>query len=129
LRNLPEDKMSAKLRIVLLPCAALILSACGSGPQSLIVGKWDVVSAKAAGVDAGFTEVGKAIKMSAEFGSNGTASVTMLGHTMQGTYKLNGPNELEWSMGGITTKARVNVTETELQVTDDSNRTIKYKRK
>jgi hypothetical protein len=53
----------------------------------------------------------------------------MMGQTLQGNYKINGGNELEWTTSGITTKSKLNVTATELEVTDDANRTIKYKRK
>ena len=83
-----------------------------------------------AGADAG-PEVGKAlnvIKMSAEFGPDGTAKLTMFGRALQGTYKFDG-NELEWTVNGLTTKSKANVTATELAVTDDANRTITYKRK
>ena len=121
--------MNAKVSIVGLAWVALFLSACGSSPQSLIVGKWDVASAKVGGVDVGSGEVGKAIRMSAEFNKEGTARLTMLGQTMQGTYKVNGGNELEWTMSGITTKSKLNVTATELELTDAANRTITYKRK
>jgi len=125
--KLSEDNMSAKLSIVVFACVALFLSACGSSPQSLIVGKWEV--AKAGGVDLGSSEVGKAIKMSAEFSKDGTAKLTMLGQTLQGTYKVNGENQLEWTMSGITTKSKLNVTANELELTDAANRTVTYKRK
>ena len=105
--------MNANLSVVLAACVALSFSACGSSPQSLILGKWEVESA---------------MKITAEFNRDGTAKLTMFGQTLQGTYKLNGENELEWTMSGITKKSKVNVTATELEVTDDSNRTIKYKR-
>jgi hypothetical protein len=129
--------MNAKLSIVLVACVALLVSACGSSsqsligasPESLILGKWEATSAKVGGADAG-PEVGNAlnaVKMTAEFNRDGTARITMLGQTLQGSYKLNGENELEWTMSGITKKSKVNVTATELEVTDDSNRTIKYK--
>ena len=75
------------------------------------------------------TEAGKAIKMTAEFSRDGTAKLTMFGQTLQGTYKLDEGNELEWTLNGITTKSKVNVTPTELELTDDANRTITYKRK
>jgi hypothetical protein len=107
--------MNARLSIVLVTCMALFGSACGSSPQSLILGKWEVESAP--------------MKMTAEFSGNGTAKITMLGQTLQGTYKLDGGNELQWTMNGMTTKSKVNVTATELELTDDANRTIKYKRK
>ena len=95
-----------------------------------LFGKWEAASATVAGADAG-PEVGSAlnaIKMTAEFGGDGTAKITMFGRTLQGTYKFDG-SELEWTVNGITTKSKANVTATELDVTDAANRTIKYKRK
>jgi uncharacterized protein (TIGR03066 family) len=130
--------MTAKLSIALVACAALFASACHSNPQSLIlsdpqsliVGRWEVVGAQVGGVDdPSATAAGKAIKMSAEFNRDGTATITMMGHTMQGTYKITGANELEWTMSGVTTKSKLNLTATDLDLTDDANRTIKYKRK
>jgi hypothetical protein len=122
--------MNVKLSKVLVTCIALFVSACGSSPQRLILGKWQVASAQVGGADAGSAaEVGRAIKMTAEFSRDGTAKLTLLGQTLQGTYKLNAENELEWTMNGITTKSKVNVTATELELTDEANRTIKYKRK
>ena|ERR1700735_473382 len=105
--------MNAKLNMVLLACVALFLSACAPSPQSLILGKWEVEGA---------------IKMTAEFNRDGTAKLTMFGQTVQGTYRLDGENMLEWSLNGRTTKGKVNVTATELELTDDQNRTIKYRR-
>jgi hypothetical protein len=121
--------MNVKLSIVLAAGVALLVSACGSSPENLILGKWEVARAQVGGVDVGGAEVGKAIQMSAEFNRDGTAKVSMFGRTLQGTYKLDGGNELEWTMNGITTKSKVNVTATELELTDDANRTIKYRRK
>ena len=130
--------MNAKLSIVLVACVALFVSACGSSPQSLtlgnpqslILGKWEVAGAQVGGVDnESAAAAGRAIKMSAEFNRDGTARITMMGQTLQGTYKINGENELEWTMSGITTKSKLNVSATELEVTDGANRTIKYKRK
>jgi len=106
--------MNAKLSIVLVACVALFLSACGSSPQSLILGKWEVENVP--------------MKMTAEFNSDGTAKITMLGQTLRGTYKLDAGNELVWTMNGTTTKGKANVTATELELTDNANRTIKYKR-
>jgi hypothetical protein len=118
--------MNAKLGIVLVACVALLVSACGSSPESLILGKWEVESAKVGGAEvAGGAEAGRAINMTAEFSRDGTAKITMLGQTLQGTYKLGAGNELEWTMNGITTKSKINVTATELKLTDDANRTIK----
>jgi hypothetical protein len=123
--------MNAKLSsIVLSTCGALFLSACGSRPQNLIVGKWEVAGARVEGAEVpSAVAAGRAIKMTAEFSPDGTAKMTMFGQTLQGTYKLNGENELEWTMNGITTKAKLNVSATELDVTDDANRTITFTRK
>ena len=106
--------MKAKVWMVVAAWVLLFLSGCGSSPQSLIVGKWEVENAPA--------------RMTVEFKGDGTAKLSMLGQTVQGTYKLNGENELEWSMNGRTTKAKVKVTATALELTDDANRTIRYKR-
>jgi hypothetical protein len=106
--------MTAKLSTALVTCIALFVSACGPSPQSLILGKWEVENAP--------------MKMTAEFSPDGTAKITMLGQTVQGKYKLNSGNELEWTMNGMSTKGKVNVTGTELELTNDSNQTIKYKR-
>ncbi len=65
--------------------------------------------------------------MTAEFSRDGTAKITMFGQTLQGTYKLNAENELEWTLNGRTAKSKVKVAATELELTDDANRTIKYK--
>lgn len=105
--------MKVKLSIALVACAALFVSACSS-PQSLIVGQWEVENAP--------------LKMTAEFSGDGTAKLTMFGQTVQGKYKLDA-GELVWTVSGITTKSKANVTATELELTDDQNRTIKYKRK
>ena len=122
--------MNSKLSIVLVACVALFVSACGSGAQNLILGKWEVAGAQVGGVDdPSAAAAGKAIKMSAEFNRDGTAKMSMMGQTLQGTYKIIGDNELDWTMSGITTKGKLNVTATELDLTDDANRTIKYKRK
>jgi len=105
--------MHTKLLVVLACGMALFLVACLSTPQSLIVGKWEVEGAP--------------MKMVAEFHPDGTAFVTMLGQRLRGTYKLSGDN-LEWTMNGTTTRMKVNVTVSELEVTNDQNQTIKYKR-
>jgi hypothetical protein len=106
--------MNAKVSIVLAACVALLLSACGSSPQSLILGRWEADSA---------------MKVTAEFSRDGTAKITMFGQTLRGRYELNADNELEWTLNGRTTKSKVNVTAAELELTDAANRTIKYKRK
>jgi hypothetical protein len=107
--------MNAKLSIALFACVALFVPACGSGPQNLIVGKWEVE--------------GAALKMTAEFSKDGTAQIAMLGQTLQGRYKLDDGNELEWTLNGITSRSKANVTADELELTDSANQTIKYRRK
>jgi uncharacterized protein DUF4923 len=109
----PWRTLTPRLSVAIGISMALFVSACGSSPQSLILGKWEVDSA---------------VKMTAEFNRDGTAKITVLGQTVQGKYKLNDENELEWTMNGISTKGKVKVTATELELTDDQNRTIKYKR-
>ena len=110
-----KKEMKTKLSAMITIGAVLFLSACGLGTQSLILGKWEVENAP--------------LKIAVEFHNDGTANITMFGQTLQGTYKLNPENELTWTVNGRTTKAKVNVTATELELTDDQNRTIKYKRK
>jgi hypothetical protein len=95
-------------------CAALFLFGCGSSTQSLIIGKWQAESA---------------IKLTAEFHKDGTANLTMFGQTMRGKYSLTPPDELEWTLNGRTTKAKVKVTAEELELTNAENQTIVYKRK
>ena len=120
--------MNATLSILPAACVALFLSACGSSPQSLILGKWEVARAKVGGTEVASPVVVGAIKLSAEFSRDGTAKITMFGQTVQGKYKLNSGNELEWTMNGMSTKSKVNVTAIELELTNDQNQTIKYKR-
>jgi hypothetical protein len=107
--------MNSPLSFVMAACLAIFTSACGYGSRSLILGKWEVENAPT--------------KMTAEFDRDGTAKITIFGQTVQGTYKLNADDELEWSMNGMHTKAKINVTASELDVTDSENRTIKYKRR
>jgi hypothetical protein len=107
--------MNSKLNLVTVACMAIFISACGHSSHSLILGKWEVENAP--------------MKMTAEFDRDGTAKMTMLGQTLQGSYKVNADDELEWSMNGMSTKAKINVTTTELEVTDSENRTVKYRRR
>ena len=104
--------MKATSCTVVAVCLFLLV-ACGSSPQSLIVGKWEVQNAT--------------MKMTAEFNDDGTASINMFGQTLRGTYKLS-DDELEWSVNGKTTRTKVKITPRELELTDSSNRTVKYKR-
>jgi hypothetical protein len=105
--------MKTKLGVVVAACVALSVSACGSSPQNLIVGKW---------------EAGEGgVKVTAEFTKDARAKLTMFGQTLQGTYKVNGGDELEWTLNGKTMKSKVKVTATELEVTSEGQ-TIKYKK-
>lgn len=97
------------------PAYFVLLLACRPGNQDLIVGRWEVENAPT--------------KLTAQFKNDGTATLSIFGQTVQGTYQLNPQGELEWSMNGMTSKAMVKVTATELELTDNQNRTIKYKRK
>ncbi len=83
--------MNVKLSFALVASVALFVSSCSS-PQSLILGKWEVENAP--------------LKMTAEFSADGTARMTMFGQTLQGKYKLDDGNELEWTMNGTTTKSK-----------------------
>jgi hypothetical protein len=105
--------MKTKLAFVVLACVTLFVSGCGSSPQNLIVGKWE------AGQEGA--------KLKAEFTKDGKATLTMFGRPIQGTYKVNGGDELEWTLNGKTTKFKMKVTATELEVTSEGN-TITYKR-
>jgi hypothetical protein len=104
--------MKTKLGIVAVACVALFVSACGSGPEDLIIGKWEAGEGP--------------VKLTAEFSKDAKAKITILGKTHQATYKLNG-GELEWTMNGMTTKSKVKVTKTELELTQEG-KTIKYKK-
>src|SRR5262245_30248627 len=106
--------MKTNLAIVALFCLVLTLSACGGpSPEDLIVGKWKAGQG--------------GIKVEAEFAKDGTAKLTMFEQTLRGTYKLDG-EELEWTFNGKTTKHKVKVGATELEVTGDNKKVIIYKR-
>ena len=105
-------KRSLPMKLLSLAVVVLLV-ACGSNPQKLILGKW---------------EAENAVKITIEFKKNGAAMLTMFGQTLRGNYRLNGDHELEWTMNGRTTKSKVTVTANELELTGDTNLTIKYKR-
>jgi hypothetical protein len=106
--------MKTKLGFVVAACMALFVSACGSSSKDLIVGKW---------------EAGEGgIKLTAEFTRDAKGKLTVLGKTVQGTYKLNGDDELEWTLNGTTTRSKIRVTSTELELTSNGGKTIKYKK-
>ena len=105
--------MKIKFAFAVLVGVVLTMSGCGSSPQDLIVGKWE------AGQEGA--------KLKAEFANDGKAKLTMFGKTLQGTYKINGNDELEWTLGGRTTTFKSNVTATQMELSDGGN-TISYKR-
>jgi hypothetical protein len=94
---------------------ALMLMGCGTPEQGLIVGKWELQSGPT--------------RMAVEFHRDGVADLVMLGQTLHGTYKLNADNEMDWTMNGLSTKQKVNVTTQKLEITDDRNQTVVYYRK
>jgi uncharacterized protein (TIGR03066 family) len=104
--------MKTKFAFVVLVCVVLSVSGCGSSPQNLIVGKWE------AGQEGA--------KLKVEFTKDGQAKITMFGKPLQGTYKVNG-DELEWTLGDKTTKYKVKVTATEMELTSEG-KTITYKK-
>ena len=105
--------MTTRFAFAALAWACLALCGCNSGPKDLLVGKWE------AGQDGA--------KMTAEFASDGKVTLTMLGQPLQGTYKVNGDDELEWTINGETAKCKMKVTEKELQLTN-GGQTIKYRK-
>jgi uncharacterized protein (TIGR03066 family) len=113
--------MKTRFAFVLLTCVVLSLGCgssaqipiVGSSPQTLIVGKWEV--AQSGGI------------ITAEFSKDGKANLTMFGRTLEGTYKMNSDDELEWTLNGKTTKCKVKVTATELEVTSEG-KTVIYKK-
>jgi hypothetical protein len=105
--------MKTTLAFVAMAFATLCVSGCTSSPQNLIVGKWEAGPAGA--------------KLTAEFGNDGNAKLTMFGKTFRGTYKVNGSDELEWTLGGKTTKCRMKLTATELELNSEGQ-TITYKK-
>src|SRR5262245_64333676 len=110
-----ERNMKTKLGSLMVACVALFVSACNSSsPRDLIVGRWEAGEGP--------------IKLTAEFTKGTTATLTMMGKTVQGTYKVNGDDELEWTVGGTTTRSKLKVTSTELELTTKEGKTIKYRK-
>jgi hypothetical protein len=105
--------MRTKLAIVMAACLVLFVSGCGSSPKDLIIGKW---------------EAGEGgVKITAEFTKDSKANLIMFGRPVQATYNLTGDGELEWTINGTTTKSKVKITKTEMELTKDGM-TIKYRR-
>lgn len=105
--------MKTRFVFVVLAFVGLAVCGCDSGPRSLIVGKWEAGQAGA--------------KLTAEFTRDGKATLTILGQRIQGTYRLNGDDELEWTLNGTTKKCKVKVTATELELVSEGN-TVTYKK-
>jgi hypothetical protein len=93
---------------------AALFSSCAPRPRNLILGKWQAESA---------------LKMTAEFSPGGAARLTMFGQTIQGSYRFSGADELEWTLNGRTTKAKVRVSAAELELTGADHQTIVYRKK
>jgi uncharacterized protein (TIGR03066 family) len=107
-----RSNLTAARAFVLLACVALFAAGCGSAPEDRIVGKWEAGTAPAT--------------MTAEFAKDGTATLTVLGKPVTGTYKLTG-DELEWTVGGQTTRSKVKLTATGMELTS-GGKTITYKK-
>jgi hypothetical protein len=99
--------------MIVVTCIALFMPACGSSPKDLIVGKWEAGQ--------------QGTSLTAEFSNNAQATITMFGQKVQGTYKMHGDDELEWTLQGKTTRYKVKVTKTELELTSEG-KTIKYRK-
>jgi uncharacterized protein (TIGR03066 family) len=104
--------MKKLFAFVLLACVAVSISGCGSSEEKLIVGKW---------------EAANGAKMAAEFRKDGRGCLTIMGQSIEGTYKVNGDDELEWTVDGTTQKFKVKVGAKELEFSSEGQ-TITYKR-
>ncbi len=105
--------MKTKFAFAVLACASLILTGCGSSPGDQLVGKWE------AGGAGG--------KVTVEFARDGQARLGMFNKTLKGTYKVHSGDELEWTVNGKTTRCKMKLSATELQLTSEEN-TIVYRR-
>src|SRR5262245_30995600 len=108
--------MITKLAVLLSTCLLVSLVACDVSSHKRLVGKWQARSA---------------LKVTAEFDKNGVAQLTMFGQTVRGHYEWVGENVLQCTLNGMTTRYRVQVSATELELTDErnQNQTIVYERK
>ncbi len=101
--------------LILAAFLALMLPACGSKPQDLIVGKWETTDL------AGKSMVG-------EFGKDGTVSmpIPLVGLRVDGKYKWTDDAhiEMEFNTGGLNRKEtrKVEVTKETLTLTDDKGK-------
>jgi uncharacterized protein (TIGR03066 family) len=98
---------------------ALLLPACGSKPQQLIVGKWQT------------TDLLGKVKV-AEFSKDGTASLPLpfVDLRADGKYKFvdNDHIEIEFGSSGKPQKRRVEVTKETLTLTDEQGKAQIFKR-
>ena len=106
--------MATNLVILLSTCLLVSLAACDASSHQQIVGKW---------------QAGGAIKVTAEFDRKGVAQLTIFGQTVRGRYEWVGDNVLQCTLNGITTRYRIKVSATQLELTDDRNQTIVYDRR
>ena len=108
-------KTMATNLVVLLSTGLLVsLAACDASSRQQIVGKW---------------QAGGALKVTAEFDRKGVAQLTIFGQTVRGHYEWVGDNVLQCTLNGITTRYRIRVSATELELTDEHNQTIVYDRR
>jgi len=103
------------LRFSLVACLVLFVTACGSKPADLIVGKW---------------EGGEGDKKGTmEFTKDGKVKVSMGPMSLEGTYKFVSDDTMEVTMMGQTAKVKVKVTKDELEMTTEGKTdTEKFKR-
>ena len=100
--------------VLVSTCLLVSLAACDASSHQQIVGKW---------------QAGGAIKVTAEFDRYGVAQLTIFGQTVRGRYAWVGDNVLQCTLNGITTRYRIRVSATELELTDERNQTIVYERR
>jgi hypothetical protein len=106
--------MITKLVVLLSTCLLVSLVACDVSSHQRLVGKWQARTA---------------LKVTAEFDPKGVAQLTMFGQTVRGRYEWVGDNLLQCTLNGMTTRYRVEVSATQLELTDERNQTIVYERK
>jgi len=93
--------------LVMLLCVVFLLSACGGGETSPIVGKWTDET-------TGMTTM--------EFLADGTLKMYVLNEeAMTATYKVDGSNLTITSSEGVETKATFKVNGKKLSITDPSS--------
>ena len=106
--------MITKLVVLLSTCLLVSLVACDVSSHQRLVGKWQARTA---------------LKVTAEFDPKGVAQLTQIGQTVRGRYEWVGDNLLQCTLNGMTTRYRVEVSATQLELTDERNQTIVYERK